>query len=377
MGERVAVRLGDVADVSWGDTTTTKASYVARGKRAFSASGPDGFLDHADYSEPGIVVSAIGAQCGRSWLARGEWSCIKNTIRILSRDPRLDIEYLYWLLQEENRWPQRGSAQPFISQTDARDLRVRLPPLSEQRAIAEVLGALDDKIEANRTMGTVLVRLIRATWSRMFESGDEGWPVMPIGEVVSVVGGSTPSTNVEEFWRGTVAWATPRDLSRLSFPPLMTTERHITERGLQQISSGLLPVGTVLLSSRAPIGYLAIAEIPVAINQGFIALPPTGKLPSLYMWQWLHNNLDAIKERSNGTTFMEVSKASFRPMPIGIPPPHLVENWMTFADPAYRRLVAAEKETRVLASLRDSLLPKLLSGELRVRQAEESVVEMV
>ena len=139
----------------------------------------------------------------------------------------------------------------------------------------------------------------------------------------------------------------------------------------------MLPVGTVLLSSRAPIGYLAITEVPLAVNQGFIALVAGGRVSNLYLWQWLRFHLDEVISRANGTTFLEVSKANFRPMPIEVPPEGLMRSWTASAATQYRLLVAKEQESVRLTQLRDTLLPKLLSGELRVRDAESLVEEAV
>jgi type I restriction enzyme S subunit len=121
------VRLGEVADVSWGDTSTTKASYAPDGYLAFSASGPDGYLPYFDYDRVGIVLSAIGANAGITWLAQAQWSCIKNTMRFWSSDDSLSTEYLFYATQGIGRWPLRGSAQPFIAQSDARNLLVLRP----------------------------------------------------------------------------------------------------------------------------------------------------------------------------------------------------------------------------------------------------------
>ena len=119
--------LGDIADIKWGDTSTTKQSYISDGYDAYSASGLDGKLNHFDYTQDGIVLSAIGANCGLTWLAKGKWSCIKNTIRILEKDPEVDIEYLYLLTSRPNYWKRRGAAQPFISQTEANTYTVLKP----------------------------------------------------------------------------------------------------------------------------------------------------------------------------------------------------------------------------------------------------------
>jgi type I restriction enzyme S subunit len=120
----VIAELGSVADVNWGDTSVTKACYVDRGYLAFSATGPDGFLPYADFNREGIVVSAIGARCGKTWFANGQWSCIKNTIRFWSEDEKvLENRYLYWLTSEQRFWPRRGAAQPFITIGDARKIK--------------------------------------------------------------------------------------------------------------------------------------------------------------------------------------------------------------------------------------------------------------
>ena len=120
-------KLGDIADIQWGDTSTTKASYVEEGFAAYSASGLDGKLDHYDFDRKGIVLSAIGAQCGKTWFARGKWPCIKNTIRFWPSNYHASAEFLYLATNESDFWPRRGAAQPFISQGDARQKELLCP----------------------------------------------------------------------------------------------------------------------------------------------------------------------------------------------------------------------------------------------------------
>jgi type I restriction enzyme S subunit len=126
-------KLGELADISWGDTSTTKASYVEEGYAAYSASGLDGKLNHYDYDQTGIVLSAIGAQCGKTWLARGKWSCIKNTIRFWSKDDSASTEFLFISTAGQNFWPRRGAAQPFISQGDAERIDLLTPDVATMK----------------------------------------------------------------------------------------------------------------------------------------------------------------------------------------------------------------------------------------------------
>ncbi|MBP8998375.1 MAG: restriction endonuclease subunit S [Anaerolineaceae bacterium] len=143
------VQLGEVSDLSWGDTKTTKNSYSSEGYIAYSASGPDGYLPYYDFSRDGIVVSAIGAYSGKTWFAHGYWSCIKNTIRFWSTDDNLSNEYLYLYTSPKGFWPLRGSAQPFISQTDAREKRIIYPGNHLARYFGEVLQPLFQLIRRN------------------------------------------------------------------------------------------------------------------------------------------------------------------------------------------------------------------------------------
>jgi len=153
------VKLQDIADVNWGDTSVTKKSYVRQGYLAYSAKGPDGFLPYYDYSRTGVVLSAIGANSGRTWLAQGKWSCIKNTIRFWATDAEVSTEYLYYATLGEHHWPRRGSAQPFISQGDARNKNILKPNNALARLFGDIVQSFHEKIFANNNSSHTLAAL--------------------------------------------------------------------------------------------------------------------------------------------------------------------------------------------------------------------------
>jgi type I restriction enzyme S subunit len=185
-----------------------------------------------------------------------------------------------------------------------------------------------------------------------------------------VVGGATPSTSRAEFWEGgELAFCTPKDMSRLTSPVLLDTERHITLAGVEQISSGQLPVGTVLLSSRAPIGYLAIAEMSVSVNQGIIAMK-SRNIPSPYLLFWTASNMDAIEARAGGSTFAEINKQNFRPIPALRPDERTLAAFGDITLPLFDLIVSNQRESVSLTSLRDTLLPNLISGGMRLVDSE-------
>ena len=193
----------------------------------------------------------------------------------------------------------------------------------------------------------------------------KGWELSTIGEEVETVGGATPSTKEESFWNnGKIAWTTPKDLSFATNPVLINTERKITELGLKKISSGLLPIGTVLLSSRAPVGYLALTKIPVAINQGYIAIKCNKTLSNFYMLQWCKENLEEIKSRASGTTFLEISKTTFRGISVIVPEKNILIMFNKQCESIYEMVTNHTKENQKLEKVRDLLLPRLLNGEI-------------
>jgi type I restriction enzyme S subunit len=324
--------------------------------------------------------------------------------RVRIDEQRADPRYAYYALQDMY---SSGRAADYEHQSTGisnfqfefflDQEQIGLPSVPDQRAIAGVLGALDDRIVLNRRMNETLEAIARALFKSWFVDFDpvrakadsrdprlpphlvdlfpdsfeeselgnipRGWRVAPIGDLAHVVGGSTPRTSEPSFWtNGRHSWATPRDLARLATPVLLGTERRITDAGLAQIGSGLLPKGTVLLSSRAPIGYLTVADLPVAINQGFIAMRPKPGVSNLFLLRWAESALDEIVSRANGSTFLEVSKSSFRQIPVVVPSPETSDAFDQAVQPIHSRLVASELENQALASLRDTVLPRLISG---------------
>ncbi|ADD29203.1 restriction endonuclease subunit S [Meiothermus ruber] len=381
-----------------------------------SSSGVTDYHAEAMVKGPGVVTGRYGT-LGEVFYVEQDFWPLNTTLYVRDfkgNDPRFISYFLRGL--DFFAYVDKA-AVPGINRNHLHQARVIVPTdVGEQRAIAHILGTLDDKIELNRRMSETLEAMARALFKSWFVDFDpvrakmegrwqrgqslpglpahlydlfpdrlvdselgeipEGWGVKSIGDLAEVVGGSTPKTECAEFWDGgTHHWVTPKDLSGLSMPVLLDTERKITDAGLAQISSGLLPRGTVLLSSRAPIGYLAIAEVPVAVNQGFIAMKPRQGVSNLFLLRWARAAHDEILSHANGSTFLEISKASFRPIRVVTPPTPIMDAFDQFSRPMYGKVVENALESRTLAALRDALLPKLISGEIRVKDAERFLEE--
>ena len=327
----------------------------------------------------------------------------------LTVDPqKADPLYIYYAFRAppQQTYLQRNAIQTGVPHTNLSILRktpLRIPSVPVQRDIAGFLGAFDDKIELNRRMTETLESMARTLFRNWFVDFDpvrskaegrptglpddlaalfpgrfgedglpSGWTRQPLGALFEVSGGNTPSTANPAFWNGPHQWATPKDLSSLTSPVLLRTERQLSDAGLRQCSSGLLPPRSLLLSSRAPIGYMAFTVTPTAINQGFAGVIRK-ETSTAYAWGWCDANMDVIIGNAGGSTFPEISKSVFRQLLILVPSRPLLQAFGDAAEPLIARIVASVRERESLASLRDSLLPKLISGELRIADAEKRI----
>lgn len=326
----------------------------------------------------------------------------QNLVLLRADGTKVHPPFLRWLVSGQEWWDQVGkfiNVGAVFESLRCRDIpgfELTLPPLAQQKRIAHILGTLDDKIELNRRMNATLEAMAQAIYQSWFVDFDPvkrnanggarrpedslfpdsfedsaagdiplGWTVERVGDVVDCVGGGTPSTKETKFWDdGVHHWTTPKDFSSLQSPILIDTSRKLTNAGIAKISSGLLPAGTLLLSSRAPVGYLAISAIPVAINQGFIAMKCNDRASNYFMLSWCQTNMGEIKSRATGTTFPEISKNSFRPISVVLPPQELVAEFTVLVAPLYAQIAANLYQSCTLSIIREAMLPKLLSGKI-------------
>ena len=361
-------------------------------------------------AQQGDILFSVRAPIGRVNIADRECA-VGRGLAIIRCPNTTDARYLEFLLRHmQPLWSmmdKNGTIFGNATKSDLEKLVIQWPDTQDRRAIAHILGTLDDKIELNQLMNETLEEISRALFKSWFVDFEpvrtkmdgrwkrgrslpglpahfydlfpdtlvdseldeipEGWKIKKVSDVTQVVGGSTPSTKIKKYWlEGIYNWVTPKDLAKLQTHVLLNTERKITAEGLHQISSGLLQPGTVLLSSRAPIGYLAIAEIPVAINQGFIAMQPLENISNQFLLYWCKTHRNTIMNHANGSVFLEINKKNFRQIPLIKPNITIMQIFHDIVSLLHKKIVVNEQSTRNIIQLRDILLPRLISGELQV-----------
>lgn len=275
-----------------------------------------------------------------------------------------------------------SSGRQRVQQSVLENLEVTLPPLDEQRRIAGILGSLDDKIELNRRINANLEAQAQALFRSWFvdfepfrdgpfvdsELGKipQGWKVGTLSEIGDVIGGGTPSKIVSEYYTDNgIAWITPKDLSTNNCKFTSKGETDISELGYKNSSAKLMPRGSVLFSSRAPIGYISIAKNEICTNQGFKSIVPK-KAGTCFIYYFLRNNTSKIESMASGSTFKEASGGLMKSLEVIIPSNKILTAFEEAIQPLFNMQEHNEDENARLSALRDTLLPKLMAGEIKI-----------
>ena len=332
------------------------------------SNGIIGYHDEYTTEAPSITIGRSG-NVGKPFLYKGRsWS--HNTSLYIREYKNVDPFFIYYFLQTLDLGNYAGgSAVPTLNRNHIHTLNVTVPvDIEDQRRIASVLTVIDDKIEQNTDINENLEQQATAYFHYQFiVNADPSWKEGTISNLGTVFGGSTPSKSKPEYYTDNgIAWITPKDLSVDKSKFISHGADDITELGLRNSSASIMPAGTVLFSSRAPIGYIAIADGEVTTNQGFKSVVPDSNVGTAFVYYFLKNALPTIENMASGSTFKEISGSAMRTVPAIIPDEETLQEFADFCEPLFQQQRTLEVENRSLAALRDSLLPRLMSGELDV-----------
>ncbi len=353
-------------------------SSAQREKRqgTFRYYGAQGVIDHVDdYIFDGTYL--LIAEDGENLKSKKQniaqvvdgqfW--VNNHAHIVQGNEQCDTRFLCYLINSTDLSGYvTGSAQPKLSQANLNAVTLSLPTLAEQKRIVEYLYMLDQKIDVNRQINDNLEQQAQSYFQELFvDNASPEWTTGTISDLGTVVGGSTPSKAKPEYYTESgIAWITPKDLSINKSKFVSHGENDITELGLRNSSASLMPEGTVLFSSRAPIGYIAIATDEVTTNQGFKSVVPKQEIGTPFVYFFLKNTLPVIEGMASGSTFKEVSGSTMKKVPAVIPDAETLAKFSDFCAPIFAQQRILEEQNQSLATLRDNLLPKLMSGEIDV-----------
>ena len=387
MTEWKSYKLADVCSRIRSGKAISATSVSPNGKYAVvGGNGVRGYTEKSNFKGQCVVVGRQGAYCGNVRYFDGEFHMTEHAVVIIGNE-YADTHYLAYLLSTmELGHLSAQSAQPGLSIQTLSKLDIYLPPLSQQQRIVDLLGALDHKIEINRRINDNLEQQAQAlykSWFVDFEPFCEeefietrigsipaGWKVGQLSDICEIVGGGTPSKSHPEYYcRRGIAWITPKDLSVSKSKFSSRGSEDITSDGYKNSSAKLMPRGTVLFSSRAPIGYISIATNEICTNQGFKSAVP-GIAGTGYLYYFLHANTDKIESKASGSTFKEASGSLMKALEVIIPADGIFNQFEAELAPILSKQENIASEIQTLTTLRDTILPKLMSGELKINEID-------
>lgn len=320
---------------------------------------------------------------------------------VIPNSNKLDNKLAYYLISSPvvKKQLSAGAQQTKIRHTSPdkiKDCQVYLPDLSNQKKIGVLLNNIDHKIKINNKINDELEAMAKTIydyWFLQFEfpneegkpyksSGGkmvwnevlkreipEGWTNGLISDLGEIISGGTPSTKHDEYYsKNGIAWVTPYDLSKTTDKYITHGEKDISQKGLEKSSAKLMPKGSILLTSRAPIGYIGISSNEVTTNQGFKSIVPYNKSNSEYIYYLLKSIIPYLKSLGNGSTFAEISKETLSNIPIVIPNKDIIDNFNNKVIHLGKIREIKEQENRELTSLRDFLLPLLMNGQVGFKE---------
>lgn len=335
--------------------------------------------EHEKYAlaDGDIVVARTGASTGRSqWIELAEPSVFASYLVRFRVRPEFDSRFVSYVLQTSDwlgfvdRQAHGKSAQPNMSAASMADFRFAHPSLPEQQAIAEVLGALDDKIAAN----TALAERAESLASLTYDAAVTAWPRVPMNTMLEPILGGTPPRARDDYWSdGDQLWISARDITSAPNRVVLDTAEKISLHAVSDTKAKALPTGSVILTARGTVGEVGRLARPASFNQSCYGFRPDSLPPGLLYFSILRATQRA-KAVAHGSVFDTITKATFG---------HLDMAWdesrAALAEEAIAPILdvvsATASENRTLAATRDALLPQLMSGKLRVRDAEDLIVQ--
>ena len=359
---------------------------------------PEFLMEEGDIITP-LTEHAIGLLGSTAIIPEsGKYVQSQDVAKIVCKENLLDKDFAFYLISSNVVKQQLSAAaqQTKIRHTSPdkiKDCIVWIPELTEQKRMGKLLRTLDSKNELNRAINQNLEAMAKQLYDYWFVQfdfpGENGrsykssggkmvwneklkrdipisWETKLIDDVAEIYNGATPSTINELNYGGDIVWITPKDLSDQKQKFVYKGERNISQVGYDSCSTHLLPSNTILMSSRAPIGLLAIAKTELCTNQGFKSFVPKSGNTAIYLYYYLQHHIRQVEQLGTGTTFKEVSREDILKFPILKPSDNVLDLWEEMVSPLNDRQLEIQKENESLTKQRNELLPLLMNGQVLV-----------
>ena len=406
--EWIQCRLGDVITLKRGydlPKQSREHGYVP----IVSSSGISDYHSVAMAKSPGVVTGRYGT-IGNVYFLTEDYFPPNTTLYVKDfkgNDPRF---ISYHLRSIDFNSCSDKAAVPGVNRNHLHELETLIPPIAEQKAIAHILGTLDDKIELNRKTNETLEAMAKALFKSWFVDFDpvrakaegrptglpaeisdlfpdsfedlelgeipRGWQSCPFTQLVDVISGGTPKTSVDEYWNGSIPWFSVVDAPSGAECWVIQTEKSITHLGLDNCSSKLLPIGTTIISARGTVGKVCLTGQDMAMNQSCYGLRSKAANGEFFCFYLTKSLVEILEARAHGSVFSTITKDTLDGVSTISPPLEVIQSFNSIAGALLGKIKNNLEESRILGNQRDTLLPKLISGEIRIPDAEKLLEEV-
>lgn len=378
-------KLGKIAIIRTGKLDSNAA--VIGGRYPFFTCDPNTLsIDVWAYDTEAVLLA--GNNASGNYTAKyykGKFNAYQRTYIIESaNEEELNIRYLCYALNQQLRLLKTmssGSTTKFLTVRMLDNLDIPLFGINIQTQIVNILSAYDDLIENNQKQIKLLEEAAQRLYKEWFvdlrfpghentkivDGVPEGWRVASIADICDTVGGGTPSTKIQSYYeKGDILWVTPTDITRNFSLALLDTEKKITPEGLKNSSAKMLPAETILMTSRASVGFFGMCKYEVCTNQGFISCIPKRENLQMYLLFNLKSRVEEIRQKAGGSTYLEISKTVFRELKIILPKDEVLAEYQKNVHDIFDEIYCRTEMIKSLVDMRNRLLPKLMSGEVEV-----------
>lgn len=378
-------KLGKIAIIRTGKLDSNAA--VIGGRYPFFTCDPNTLsIDVWAYDTEAVLLA--GNNASGNYTAKyykGKFNAYQRTYIIESaNEEELNIRYLCYALNQQLRLLKTmssGSTTKFLTVRMLDNLDIPLFGINIQTQIVNILSAYDDLIENNQKQIKLLEEAAQRLYKEWFvdlhfpghentkivDGVPEGWRVASIADICDTVGGGTPSTKIQSYYeKGDILWVTPTDITRNFSLALLDTEKKITPEGLKNSSAKMLPAETILMTSRASVGFFGMCKYEVCTNQGFISCIPKRENLQMYLLFNLKSRVEEIRQKAGGSTYLEISKTVFRELKIILPKDEVLAEYQKNVHDIFDEMYCRTEMIKSLVDMRNRLLPKLMSGEVEV-----------
>ncbi len=326
-----------------------------------------------EYSKNNILISNIRPYFKKIWLATKNGGCSNDVLCLKAKEEIVDYTYLYYGLSQDVFFDyvmlgSKGCKMPRGDKSHIMNWEISLPSLPIQRRIASILSSLDDKIDLLHRENATLEQMAETLFRQWFVvEAKEEWKEKPLGKCIKLVGGGTPKTSEERFWNGNVCWLSGGDIANNHKNYVSSSEKSISEDGLNNSSAKLLPENAMVVSARGTVGKYCLLSKPMAFSQSNYGILPIYSNCYFFTYLLVAYHIDELQSAAYGSVFDTITTKTFEGVSVLLPKEtgYIVE-FEKMIEPYFSKMKYNNKQIQTLIQTRDGLLPRLMGGEVNV-----------